>query len=564
MEKENKYYLQFKNYILSNIELLNILKIENINDYENNWENNLFYAISQRTIEDWKSLIHFDELCKNLINKNNNYFDPETEKIIIKDLENIPNLNESINKLKDELSNSSLNVSYLSNDGIINIVNFSKFNLITKNAWDSFVNDQRHENDSQILIKKGNKKIIIKLEDNCFIILYLNNKDISPIKIDDYLNEIEIKIKNKNVESNILIKEIIKDDIYNWLKKINYQQNKVQYNYNNFDLDIIPKNRKEIYFNDNLSAIQKDRKKEAKIIKAKEKKFIKNLNSINKIMVVKFKNTSYIIASMFSLSQIPEFSDYFYADNNNFEYFSRILFLFKEYLNNLWTIQRFEPIDFLKNLKKKDSETFDFHEEKEPIVFLEKIFEYLNYELNMKDPEINNDIINLINKHKNIPEFFEYKYNSIFGKKFYGVFQIKCDMCGQIIEYEEFNHINIDIEQYCKNNLDNALVYFYFDDLIEYYFKNENCNKTKCNNCNKEIKIEKKIIRFPDIFIFAIKWENFIPKYGFYFGGEPLEENKLIFDEIIDLTNYSYINENRNKYKIRSIINYGIINDNNR
>ena len=226
----------------------------------------------------------------------------------------------------------------MSNDGIINIVNFSKFNLITKNAWDSFVNDQRHENDSRILIKKGNKKIIIKLEDNCFIILYLNNKDISPIKIDDYLNEIEIKIKNKNVESSILIKEIIKDDIYNWLKKINYQQNKVQYNYNNFDLDIIPKNRKEIYFNDNLSAIKKDRKKEAKIIKAKEKKFIKNLNSINKIMVVKFTNTSYIIASMFSLSQIPEFSDYFYADNNNFEYFSRILFLLKEYLKNLWTI----------------------------------------------------------------------------------------------------------------------------------------------------------------------------------------------------------------------------------
>ena len=181
----------------------------------------------------------------------------------------------------------------------------------------------------------------------------------------------------------------------------------------------------------------------------------------------------------------------------------------------------------------------------------------MNYELNMKDPEINNDIINLINKHKNIPEFFKYKYNSIFGKKFYGVFQIKCDKCGQIIEYEEFNHINIDIEQYCKNNLDNALVYFYFDDLIEYYFKNE--------NCNKKIKIEKKIIRFPDIFIFAIKWENFIPKYGFYFGGEPLEENKLIFDEIIDLTNYSFINENKNKnkYKIRSIINYGIINDNN-
>ena len=49
------------------------------------------------------------------------------------------------------------------------------------------------------------------------------------------------------------------------------------------------------------------------------------------------------------------------------------------------------------SLKNKYKEIFDFNSEKEPIVFISKIFEYINNELKFKDKDINNYLYNLIN-----------------------------------------------------------------------------------------------------------------------------------------------------------------------
>ena len=100
MEDENIYFLQFKNYFLSNIQLLNILNSDNINDYDNDWSSDIFYAISSESIQKWKSLIQFDRICQLInINKKNTIGDME-EKQIIEYIQNIPNLEESMYKFK--------------------------------------------------------------------------------------------------------------------------------------------------------------------------------------------------------------------------------------------------------------------------------------------------------------------------------------------------------------------------------------------------------------------------------------------------------------------------------
>ena len=587
MENENKYFLQIKNYILSVYQLLNILNSENINDYENDWDSNIFYAIPLTTIERWKINIRFDEICKELnINRDTKIIDSEKEKII-SHINKIPNLK----KLMDNLIYEPLNISSPFNFPELSNKNISDYDLISKNAWELFVN-KNFKNDPKILIKKGYKKIIIKSDKYNILFLKKNiyNNDISPNKLNENLNEIEIKIIKANNDIKTLINEIIKEDIYNWLKKINYYDDphNCRYEYNNFELHI--KSKKRIVFNSSISCIYFT--KESTILKYPNKKSIRDLNYINKTIVVKIKNTSYIIASMFSLSQIPEFSDYFYEGNYQFDYFPPALNEFKRYLNQLWKNnyrdEKFQPINFMKNLKLIDRNIFDFKNEREPIEFLDTIFKYFNHQLNGKDKEIYDYFNEYKNNIQNFEDFSKYYetftmfYNSIFGKIFYGIFQIKysCSICGEKKYYEEFNHINLDNKEYSifysnNHDLDNSLVEFYIDDLIEFYFKNEDYLNNRidkkdkpitCKKCGKEIKIiEKKIIRFPDIIIFNIRWENFNSENGLYSQGMALEQNKFIFDEIIDLTNYSYNNniQEKIKYKVRSIINYTAVNNEN-
>ena len=167
------------------------------------------------------------------------------------------------------------------------------------------------------------------------------------------------------------------------------------------------------------------------------------------------------------------------------------------------------------------------------------------------------------------------KYNSIVSKVFYGIFQIKyfCESCGENIQYKYFKYINLNTTKYSlyikdkDSDLNNSLVYYYLDDLIEFYFNDKNYN-IKCKNCKKPNKlIEKKIIRFPDILIFRIQWKEFNNEKGFMSEENWLDSNKLIFDdlEIMDLSKFS-VNNNNNKeikYKLNNVINYGVINKNN-
>ena len=58
-----KFFLQVKNFILSNNKILNILKGNNI---QKDWEEDILYAVSNDDISTWKNYIGYKEICKEL------------------------------------------------------------------------------------------------------------------------------------------------------------------------------------------------------------------------------------------------------------------------------------------------------------------------------------------------------------------------------------------------------------------------------------------------------------------------------------------------------------------
>lgn len=566
-----------KNYLLSNKQILDILTSDNNN---NNWSEDDFYAISGRDINHWKSFINFDKLFENN-NKN------------IDDLEYIANLN-----INEEIKKNYLDIGYNSINKMDDEKILEDFELVSKQDFESYIKDKKDINFKKALIKKGFRKIIIKENETSYFILYLDKRDekdiniikkkIAPKDIDKYLIYISIKIEKEPQKDllNSFIGEILKTDIDEWIKKNKFDiSNKTNiYKEITFTINKIVK-KKELFPNfGHISYI----KNNLIISKSLEKSLIKDINYINTMIVVKVKNASFVIASMSSLSQINELAEYFLGQNVMFNNCSQLLSEFQIYINTLWknTNEKYKPINFMKVLKlifEHELHEFDFDTEKEPIIFLNNIFEYINKELNNKDKDIENELINF-KYNFNDENFDNYYYNefikynnSIISKLFYGIFFEKniCESCEEKHFYKKFKYIDLNITKYSEylcnsDELDNSLVYYYLDDLIKFYFTEEN-RTSKCPKCKKEIKIIKKIIKFPDVLIFRINWGQFSKEKGFDYEEKlkkdrelMLEHNKLIFSDIIDLTDFNYNQNNIKEYKIRSIINYPIIDDKNK
>ena len=587
-DQEDILFLQFKNYLLSNEKIISLLTSDSIS---NNWIKTDFYIISSEYIKEWKKIIHFDEICRDMnINENNKIIINDIKKdmfsksikkydIYLTDLQKCTFI-----KLDGSFLRNTMIGSYISNSSCkLNV--YDDFDLISKNAVDSFFEDESIIKYGKISVLKCKTKIIINLEKKYYIIIYLDKRKkdyISPNQLDRYLKQIFIEIVYQHSEEllnefNKNICEILKD-----LKTDNLSETNLC-TYKNSLKYIFYKKKDPIPSITNISSIPVSA---PQISKNKKKSLIANIKHINTILIVKPKNTSYVVACMYSLSHIKDFTEYFYGNNVYFKNFPCLLLLyFQEYINRLWINnkpgERFEPKRFMFCLKESFASKFTFKKEREPIEFLKVILNYLNDELNNKDKDIENDLILYQHKIKD-PDFVNFyvdnfvkKNNSIVSKIFYGVFKETslCERCGESSDYEIFNYIDLNITNYTnyQSELDNSLVYYYLDDLIEFYFNYEKRYRySKCEKCYKSNKITKKIIKFPEVIIFRINWGRFSKDNGFQYEKTIeeeknliLEENKLIFNDTIDLTNFDMYN-NKTIYKVRSIINYSIINDNNK
>ena len=571
----DEYFDQFKNVYLSSLEIINILKSDNKEDYNNDWSDEIFFAIPFDFITNWKASFDFNNICEKMeLNKNNKSIDEQKNMIIEK-----IKINKDLKKSINNIGVHDLHGSLLKSVGIDNVFPYNNFFLVSKKAWYSFDRNEDLAKYAKIKIRKGNRKILIKIE-NYFIVFYLemSEKEVEPTNLEKFLNKIVINIENNDRKE--LIEDLVRLDIYDWFKSINYppkgdnDNKKYKYKDNNF---IITKEDLYVSFHKNISEIKSKYSSMSKSEIKATRKILSELH-FNTIMVVDVKKkSSFIISSMYSLSQIKDLFDYCNDLKKKILFFekSRLLYFFTEFLFNLWKKntegEKFIPNNFMEHLNRKNNTIFDFKKEKEPIVFLEYILQELNQTLNNKDHILKNEIINskkvLVDDQKFKIFYDDYikDHSSIMSKLFYGIFHIKnkCLSCGEYEYYDYFNHIILDINEYIKykSKLDDSLIDYYLDDLIDFYFNNSANEETKikCSKCkeNKIIKSIKTIISFPENIIFSINWGNFESKCL------ELEENKLIFDEnkVIDLTKYTsnQINKDEIKYRLRSVIIYFFI-----
>ena len=300
--------------------------------------------------------------------------------------------------------------------------------------------------------------------------------------------------------------------------------------------------------------------------------------------IQKTENSSNIIATMQSLSQIRPFAYYFLDSNIIKEIISKkndnktIIQQFKIYMEKLWTSEElFNTKEFMKTLKKISKDEFSLKEELEPSIFYNYILDELNKELNGCDKKISEYFQNMQNnlkrfdKNDKLKEFYQQfikENNSIVSYIFYGIIKISsfCNFCSQDLEeeYKKFNLIDINIENYCnsKHMEGNSLTNIYLDELIKSHFDDIKDGQINCKNCKKKKDkyIRKKIIELPDFLTIKMNWGNFDHEKGFLFEKDFYKPSYkfLIVEEIIEI-NKENIDEkfgyNKNK-KINDTIKY--------
>ena len=307
-----EYYNQFKYYYLSNLEIIDILKSKNTKNFNDDWSDKLFYAIPAKFIEDWKTQFDFNNICKKRnLNEDIKIIDEqkidEKKDKIIESMKNSKGLQKSI----ENFDIYDLHSSFIKSINYDEVSPYTKFYLITKNAWKSFDKKEDLIKKAKIDVRKGYKKIMIKSNNNnYFAIFYLkeDTKEVDPTTLNKCLNKIIIyNINNKEIE---WIDDVIRFDIFDWFKIINYpneeEENNKEFKYKDDTFIIQKENMTKFSVNEGSMISNKASKNDAK----EDIDILKKLR-INNIMVIKVKFSSFIIASMYSLSQIKGLFDYF-------------------------------------------------------------------------------------------------------------------------------------------------------------------------------------------------------------------------------------------------------------
>ena len=122
---------------------------------------------------------HFDEICADMgLNENNKISIKNIKKdIFIKSIKKYDiNLNDIQKCSFIKSGDSFLENTMISSNSSFKINVYDDFDLISKNAVESFNEDENITKYGKISILKGKQKIIINLEQKYFIIFYLKGK----------------------------------------------------------------------------------------------------------------------------------------------------------------------------------------------------------------------------------------------------------------------------------------------------------------------------------------------------------------------------------------------------
>mgnify|MGYP002624805756 CR=1 FL=1 len=561
---------QYKGYIRSNKQLMDMIKTEKIN---NEWMKN-YHVIDHDYIIQWKDLISYDSLTKK-----------KNEEII-----DIIKKNYIHQKKLDKLQNKNIYDS--------NKVNPMKsFDIISDDVWKLF--DQKKENsefNGKVSILKGNKKILVRFNENTYSVRYLTND------IEDLINEFIVNFdlpKNEEKKKKQIIDKILKDNIYNWMDNIKFKYHSKEFKakLNDVPFEIKQKSnnypKKDIEFNIsdaitddncNFASVSNDSFSYSESYK-NNTDLVSGLRSflieIQKFVTIhKYEQTSNVCSVMRCLSMIEPLSDYLMSQIKSKQIFNKyqstsFLNIIKKYFSQLWSEENvFAPIEFIKKLEEKN---FEIKEEQDPILFLNIFIDYTNKKLNNLDSTIKFNFNNIEKKLQNKSYANELKTiidksNSIIGQLFYGLIleTYKCNKCDKKFEkIRRFETIDVEyreiIEQYYEEG--NSFVFIDMNDFLVYYFLYKRLNSIQeklegCPNCKKEAEIIKReILEYPAYLIIRLKIGDYKEKEGFV-NINIIPNLKVKFNEIKKMETYlanslqTNKNNNNYEYELQSMVCY--------
>ena len=564
---DNLCYL-LKAYIDSTTKISHLIISPEINK-----EKKQFYKVSKIWLSKLKKSLGFDDVVTELKNRKLDTFTVE-DFIWVK-----PIIEKNMKKSQDKKLDTSTLV--FQKDFAENSMNSIEFDILDIPIFDSLNISLFNIFKEKVNVVEGKRKIIIQKDKNNYLIRYLSEKN------NNSYREMFLKTNFEFMYHQEILNDILNYDILEWFKKIGCQDNipqileKSSYSYKytvkEYELEIII--NKEIF---KLLGYEDDSDEFSSFY---EKSFPKKI-------VQKIEKSSYIIATMQSLSQIIPFSTYFFSNSTtnsiqklvsstNDKYFG-ILNEFRIYMINLWKNEEevFTPKDFMKKLRKISNKKFNFSEELEPYEFYDYILKQLNLELNGIDSKmkVNLEIdVKNYNQNDKLKKYYNQiikDNSSIIFKILYGIFKISsfCNKCKQEdINYEKFNLIDINIYEYYnykKSKVKEPSKSFFLDDCLNYYFENQK-EYSICNKCYKRADqlIKKKIVGIPNYLIIRINWgqfkndNGFICKEGINPSYQNLENTEIIeikkenFDEDYTFNDNKKIENNIN-YRLFSTVDY--------
>jgi len=388
-----------------------------------------------------------------------------------------------------------------------------------------------------------------------------NNSNITP---DNNINIISTKsteenkdIQNDNINQNIIIDNTNNKSNTNYNSINNYDNINNSNNQSNNNLNNNENNNNVNYNNNNNNT-------NSNIINYNYIFPLVGLNNVG--------STCFMNATLQCLLHISELNSYFIDEypkdyqtlntknissdskgNISMAYFYVVQGVYtkaNEYSNNTYMNKSFAPREFKQTLGNYNSQ-FQFYEandSKDLILYLLQTFhEELNYFGDQPFPtKINRpfqeDRVNTFN-------YFMTTYNiqnfSIISKLFYGTYEnmIKCANCKKIyFSYQKFEFISFSTYNY-RGGVFNIMDGFRDNESIQ-YLKGD--NQYFCSNCQKLHDAETccKIIQPPSKLILNID-------YG---KNKVNQVKRLLFDEVIDITQYVNFNFGRNiRYQISGV-----------
>ena len=542
----NLYFQQLKQFLISNFILYKNLTKEKIESSDAVFSKDLFYEVSYDDIRNWKTNIGYKEICEKInlknIKKEEEILKTNEDEKIAKD--NIKmNIEMAVQNRKDIISNFDeiRNSSTNSNNINSSLDFYYNFSLFSCKEWNLF-NGKKDENQNKnLLVIIGKRKIIIKRSKSIFHVFTINDDltDIKWYEIENHIRKLNINIVQG--DSDVFVKKLIGLDIIN-LYNQNLNQKIVEISPENITIKLIEIQRD----NDNNWSLSSIKHPENENISISDIN-ITNLK-LRDLEQTKIQIPSFISSVLFSLMKNKKLAEYLLNLNDTLILVNRneLLIQLKKFYEIMWKVRdnfnEFNQADFMKILEKNFSNLYENINDKElckiiysPINFMKKLLSFIHVESSNIYQDANN----------------VYKNNlSIITEIFGGNFEEKgkCKKCNrEEIKIVPFQYFEFDMNAFQNHNISNnkftCLVNI--KDIFQFYFSEKEVGKNpfKCEICGTSIIPEyKKIDEFPENLIILLNYK-----------GNTIERNEIILKEEIIL--YSK-NKQEKIYKINGIIMY--------